>query len=88
MSLQNVIAECHTFEHEEEIPWIKIAEKHGVIRSTLTLTRTYRGETQPHATKIINQQHLTPQEEAELVAYIDLTLLQTSSTTGVAIGSS
>jgi hypothetical protein len=69
MSLQDAIAECYTFEHEEEIPWTKIAEKHGVVRSTLT--RTYRGETQPHATKIINQQHLTPQEEAELVAYID-----------------
>jgi hypothetical protein len=52
MLLQDAIAECYTFEHEEEIPWTKIAEKHGVVR--LTLTRTYQGETQLHATKIIN----------------------------------
>ncbi len=35
------------------------------------MTRTHRGETVPHKQKIIEQQLLTPEEELELVAYID-----------------
>jgi hypothetical protein len=36
-----------------------------------TLTRRSRGQTRPHATKVIEQQLLTLNEELELVQYID-----------------
>lgn len=67
--IDEALAECDTYGSSEKIPWSEIATKHGVVRSTLT--RRYKGETQPHASKIINQQHLNPQQEVELVNYIE-----------------
>ena len=67
--MEAAIVEVQSLMPCEKIPWQKIADKYGVVRSTLT--RRCRRETQPHATKIINQQLLTPEEEAELVAYPD-----------------
>jgi len=68
MGLKEALAECNTFASRDEIPWSKIAEKHGVVRSTLT--RTWRGETCPRKEKAIAQQKLTLQQEKELVKYI------------------
>jgi len=61
--------ECDTFVSEDNIPWSKIAEKHGVVRSTLT--RKWRGETRSREEQAVAQQKLTPQQEAELVKYIE-----------------
>ena len=58
MGLQEALAECDTFVSEDDIPWSKIAEKHGVVRSTLT--RTWRGETRSRKEQAIAQQKLTP----------------------------
>ena len=68
MGLKEALTECDTFASEEDIPWSKIAEKHGVVRSTLT--RKWRGETQSRKEKATAQQKLTLQQEAELVKYI------------------
>jgi transposase-like protein len=43
MGLEEALKECDTFVSEDDIPWSKIADKHGVVRSTLT--RKWRGET-------------------------------------------
>jgi hypothetical protein len=69
MGLEEALQDCNTFESEDQIPWSKIAEKHGVVRSTLT--RTYRRETRSREEQAIAQQKLTPQQEAELVKYIE-----------------
>jgi hypothetical protein len=36
MRLEEALRECDTFVSEDDIPWSKISEKHGVIRLTLT----------------------------------------------------
>jgi hypothetical protein len=69
MGLEEALAECDTFVSGDEIPWSKIAEKHGVVRSTLT--RTWRGETRSRKEQAIGQQKLTPEQEEELVKYIE-----------------
>jgi hypothetical protein len=69
MGLQEALAECDTFASGDEIPWSKIAENHGVVRSTLT--RTWRGETRSRKEQAIAQQKLTLQQEEELVKYIE-----------------
>jgi hypothetical protein len=69
MGLKEALVECDTFASGDEIPWSKIAEKHGVVRSTLT--RTWRGETRSREEQAIAQQKLTPQQEDELVKYIE-----------------
>ncbi|KAF2733216.1 hypothetical protein EJ04DRAFT_495753, partial [Polyplosphaeria fusca] len=69
MGLEEALAECNTFASGDKIPWTKIAERHGVVRSTLT--RTWRGETRSREEQAIAQQKLTPQQEEELVTYIE-----------------
>jgi hypothetical protein len=69
MGLNEALAECDTFASRDEIPWSKIAEKHGVVRSTLT--RKWRGETRSREAESIARQKLTPQQEEELVQYIE-----------------
>jgi hypothetical protein len=59
MGLQEALLECNTFASKDKIPWTKIAEKHGVVRSMLT--RTWRGETRSQKEQAIAQQKLTPQ---------------------------
>ncbi|PSN67525.1 hypothetical protein BS50DRAFT_610598 [Corynespora cassiicola Philippines] len=43
MELKEALVERDTYASKKHIPWSKIAEKHGVVR--LTLTRTWRGQT-------------------------------------------
>ncbi|KAJ8112467.1 hypothetical protein OPT61_g5173 [Boeremia exigua] len=68
MGLEKALLECGTFASEEDIPWRRLAKKHGVVRSTLT--RKWRGETRSREEKAIAQQKLTLQQEEELVKYI------------------
>ncbi|KAF2632885.1 hypothetical protein BU25DRAFT_329298, partial [Macroventuria anomochaeta] len=53
----------------DKIPWTALAKKHKVVRSTLS--RKYRHETRSREEKAIAQQKLTPQQEDELVKYIE-----------------
>jgi hypothetical protein len=69
MSIKDALAEIASLGPEEEICYAKIAKKHGVVQSTLS--RQHRAITQSVAIKNINQQKLTPQQEAELVKYIE-----------------
>ena len=69
MELEAALAGCDTFKDKDQIPWSKIAEKYGVVRSTLS--RRYRRETQSREEQAIAQQKLTPQQEEELVRYIE-----------------
>ena len=57
MGLEEALEDCNTFESGDQIPWSKIAEKHGVVRSTLT--RTYRRETRSREEQAIAQRKLT-----------------------------
>jgi hypothetical protein len=36
MGLEEALKECDTFVSKDNIPWLKIADKHGVVRLTLT----------------------------------------------------
>jgi hypothetical protein len=69
MSIEDALAEIAGLGPEEEICYARIAQKHGVVRSTLS--RQHRAITQSATTKTINQQKLTPQQEEELVKYIE-----------------
>jgi transposase-like protein len=69
MGLEEALSECDTFVSEDDMPWSKIADKHGVVRSTLT--RKWRGETRSREEQAVAQQKLTLQQEAELVKYIE-----------------
>jgi hypothetical protein len=69
MGLEEALAECDTFASKDDTPWSKIAEKHGVVRSTLT--RRYRAQTRSQKEQALSQQKLTPQQEEELVQYIE-----------------
>jgi hypothetical protein len=61
-------AEVETIPSEDEIPWQRIADKHGVVRSTLT--RNVTGETRPQEDWTIAQRKLNPRQEEELAKYI------------------
>ena len=67
--IDDALADLVSLQPGEELSYRKVARKHGVSRSTLT--RRYQASKQPHALKIINQQKLTPEQEIELVRYID-----------------
>lgn len=56
-------------EPGEQLSYRKVAAKHGVDRSTLA--RRCKGIQAPMAAKAINQQKLSPQQELELVRYIE-----------------
>jgi len=67
--IDDALAEIDSLDASEKLCYTKIANKYGVERSTLS--RRHRAVTQSHASKITNQQKLTPQQEAELVKYIE-----------------
>ena len=67
--IKEALAECDAVPSDEEIPWLKIADKHGVVR--LTLSRKHRRETRSRKEVLTLQQNLQPHKEAELVQYID-----------------
>jgi hypothetical protein len=69
MSLEAALKDADAADAAGKLVYQRIADKHGVERSTLS--RNHRGVSGPAEVKNTNQQHLTPHEEAELVAYID-----------------
>ena len=69
MTLKEALEERRVTNPGKAIPDQHLADKHGVWRSTLT--RRAEGKTVSHKDKIIAQQKLTPQQEDELVTYIE-----------------
>jgi hypothetical protein len=73
-AIEDAIAEIESLELGEKVTYRAIAHKYGVNRCTLS--RRYRGCQAPNDAKIINQQLLNqqllnPQQEMELVRYIE-----------------
>ena len=69
MSLEEAVTERRAAEAGKPIPYYQLAEKHGVVRSTLT--RWEQGLSVSREEKAIAQQLLTPTQELELVQYIE-----------------
>jgi hypothetical protein len=65
--IKEALAECNSVPSGDKIPWQKIADKHGVIRSTLT--RRHRRETRSREEVSTSQQNLQLQQETELAKY-------------------
>jgi hypothetical protein len=69
MTINEALAERRAAEPGEPIPYTHLAEKHNVWRSTLS--RRDQGIHASREDKAHAQQKLTPQQEAELVTYIE-----------------
>jgi transposase-like protein len=69
MLIDAALAELDALEPGQQFSYSAIAKKYGVVRSTLT--RWHKANTASITTKNINQQRLTPQQEIELVKYIE-----------------
>jgi hypothetical protein len=67
--ITEALAECDSIPSGDKIPWQEIADKHGVVRSTLT--RRHRRETRSRKEVLTSQRNLQPQQQAELVKYIE-----------------
>ncbi|KAF1924574.1 uncharacterized protein M421DRAFT_424711 [Didymella exigua CBS 183.55] len=67
--ITEALAECDSVPSDDKIPWQKIADRHGVVRSTLT--RRHCRETCSWKEVSTSQQNLQPEQEAELVKYIE-----------------
>jgi hypothetical protein len=68
--IEEALADCDSITSGDKIPWQRIAEKHGVVR--LTLTRRHRRETRSREEVSTSQQNLQPQREAELMKHIEV----------------
>ncbi|KAF1358643.1 hypothetical protein EJ07DRAFT_122588 [Lizonia empirigonia] len=69
MSLEQALEERRVADTDKPIPYIKLAEKYGVERTTLA--RRDQGKSASRETKASAQQLLTPHQEAGLVKYIE-----------------
>ena len=67
--LSEALAEIHNLKPGEQLVYTKIAEKHGVDRSTLS--RAHRGVQVPRHIDTLNNQKLSQQQELDLVKYIE-----------------
>ena len=67
--IEEAVAEAKSTPPGEKIQWTKISKKHSVVRSTLT--RKVERDTCSHQEDAVTRQNLSPQEEEELVKYID-----------------
>jgi hypothetical protein len=68
-SIEAAIAAIESLEPDEDFCYKEIAAAYGVDR--VTLSRRHQEVQASHTTKSINQQKLTPPQEAELIKYID-----------------
>ncbi|KAF2843923.1 hypothetical protein T440DRAFT_503166, partial [Plenodomus tracheiphilus IPT5] len=67
--IQAAIEAIESREPGENFTYTEVAKKFNVVRSTLT--RRHQGQTSPENVKHSNQQKLNPQQELELVRYIE-----------------
>ena len=66
--IQAAIDDIESLEPGEDFSYTKMANKYGVVRSTLI--RRHQGITRSPRAKNFKQQKLNPQQEKELVQYI------------------
>ena len=67
--MDDALAAIKALKPGEKLVYQKIADQYGVDRSTLT--RQHKRVQAPRTVKDSSQQKLTPQQEAELVKYIE-----------------
>jgi len=67
--LEAALAEIDNLNPEEELVYTKIAEKHGVSRTTLS--RVHRGVQVPRHVEYHNNRRLNNQQESDLIKYIE-----------------
>ncbi|KAF2818693.1 hypothetical protein CC86DRAFT_242280, partial [Ophiobolus disseminans] len=67
--IEAAIEEIKSLPHDQSFTFSEIARKHGVVRSTLI--RRYKAITEPRTVKAVKQHALTPDQEIELVAWIN-----------------
>ena len=67
--MDSAIAELNSREFRGRIPYKEIAKKHGVVDTTLR--RRHRAETETVEVQHLRQQLLTPEQEVELIRYIN-----------------
>jgi hypothetical protein len=68
--INDALAGIHKLSSRDKLVYTKIALKHGVDRNTLS--RAHRGVQVPRRVADLHQQKLTPQQEVDLVQYIEL----------------
>jgi transposase-like protein len=68
-AIDEAIEELNLHEYTGKIPYQAVARKYGVVDTTLR--RRHRAETQPWEIKYMHQQLLTPEQEAELIQWIN-----------------
>ena len=68
MSVKEAVAEGRATRHRDDFSYTKLADKHGVTRSTLT--RQLNGECASKEDQALSQRLMHPSDEAELVQYI------------------
>ena len=68
-SIDDAIAAIESLQPGEQLSYRKIAAQYGCDRTTLA--RRHQGRASPRSTMALNQQSLHPQQEQELLAYID-----------------
>jgi membrane-bound lytic murein transglycosylase B len=67
--LQDALTEVRNLDPGDKLVYTNIAQKHGVSRTTLS--RAHHGVQVPQGVADPNQRKLTPQQEADLVQYIE-----------------
>ena len=67
--IEAALAAIEALEPGEKLVYAEIARKYGVLTSTLS--QRHRGVSSSRATKAQNQQALHPQQELELLRYIE-----------------
>jgi membrane-bound lytic murein transglycosylase B len=69
MTIEEALAELDALDSSDEFCYATIAKKHGVARSTLS--RKHRGVSGSRAKAGLARRNLQPEQEAELVKYIE-----------------
>ncbi|KAF1361157.1 hypothetical protein EJ07DRAFT_44031, partial [Lizonia empirigonia] len=67
--MEDALAELDALDSSEEVCYATIAKKHGVDRSTLS--RKHRSVSGSRAEAGLARRNLQPEQEAELVKYIE-----------------
>ncbi|KAF2844040.1 hypothetical protein T440DRAFT_369135, partial [Plenodomus tracheiphilus IPT5] len=68
-SIEAALAAIEALQPGEKVNYTQIAKRFSVVRSTLT--RRHQGVSTPLDTRYRNQQSLHPQQEQELLRYIE-----------------
>jgi transposase-like protein len=63
--MDEAIEELNSYEYTGKIPYQAVAQKHGVVDTTLR--RRYLAKNEPREVKHLQQQLLTPEQEVELI---------------------